>query len=256
MDKLVTLFHGGTVKENELGGFEFENMHRLPLLFSARPMYSAIVDRVKERLMWTSEHVDVVIQGVIDVGSSNGPRIKRLISISGQDEWENYMAVVMASEVRALDLFVQKVYMESLHHDISLELNNSTAANDVVEPHDDDDVDRVGAAYDDYGLNDDEEAVPSSVTDPEPRIVCEASNRVDVDVHGDDETYEATRAVDSDDDRPVCPLSPDSLRILRRIFPSRDPLVFGIILARQNPRSEWFSSCCLVLYYSHFQRQP
>ncbi|CAN6348218.1 unnamed protein product [Urochloa humidicola] len=135
MDKLVTLFHGGTVKENELGGCEFENMQRLPLLFSVRPTYSAIVHRMKERLMWTSEHEHLLIQGVIDVGSSNGPRIKRLISISGEDEWENYMAVVMASEVRALDLFVQKVFMQALHADNSLHLNNSLAADDVVEPH-------------------------------------------------------------------------------------------------------------------------
>jgi hypothetical protein len=49
---------------------------------------------VKEKLRWMGNRVDFILVGVYDVGSK-GPRIKRLISISGQDDWENYMSVVM-----------------------------------------------------------------------------------------------------------------------------------------------------------------
>ncbi|CAN6295728.1 unnamed protein product [Urochloa humidicola] len=237
MDKLVTLFHGGTIKENAVGGFEFENMERLPLFFSARPTYSGIVDRVKEKL-WMGEHVDVKMEGVIDVGSK-GPRIKRLIAISCQADWENYMAFVMDSEVRALDLFVQNVYTEAVHHGISLDMNNSPV-NVVFEPHvvpcapsevaftqPEDFEDDVGGGFATDVPCEVEETIPN----PEPSIavaapiVCEASNRGRVDINGDDDTYEAMRAIDSDDDRPVCPLSPDSIRMLRRLFPGRDPLI-------------------------------
>ncbi|CAL4916351.1 unnamed protein product [Urochloa decumbens] len=216
MDKLVTLFYGGTVKENELGSFEFENMERMSLLFSARPTYSGIVDRVKERLRWASEHVDVRIDGLIDVGSSKGPRIKRSISISGQDEWETYMGVVTDSEDES------------------------------------EDDDGVGGGFDYGGCGFDDDDVPMEATGEEvtnpvapeppiavapPSIVCEASNRVNVQVHGDDDTYEAARAVDSDDDRPVCPLSPDSIEMLRAIFPGRDLLVSDFCDLSQSHRA-------------------
>ena len=42
------------------------------------------------------------------MGSSNGPRIKRLLKISSEPEWNNYKAVVLSSEVRSLDLVVSK----------------------------------------------------------------------------------------------------------------------------------------------------
>jgi hypothetical protein len=48
--------------------------------------------------------VDIIVQGVIDFGC-NGPHIRRLISISGQDEWENYMSVVMTARLELDDGF-------------------------------------------------------------------------------------------------------------------------------------------------------
>jgi hypothetical protein len=53
MDKLVTLYHGGDVRWNEICGVEFEEMQRLPILFSCRPTFSGVVDKVNEKLRWT-----------------------------------------------------------------------------------------------------------------------------------------------------------------------------------------------------------
>ena len=50
-----------------------------------------------------------------------------------------------------------------------------------------------------------------------------ASNRLDVEVGGDDDSYVEDLAEDSDDDRPVQCLSAREIEILRRVLPGRDP---------------------------------
>ena len=52
-----------------------------------------------------------------------------------------------------------------------------------------------------------------------------ATNRFDMEVAGDDETFVEELAEDSDDDRPVRRLDDREIEILRRVFPGRDPLV-------------------------------
>ena len=44
-----------------------------------------------------------------------------------------------------------------------------------------------------------------------------ASNSVDVDIADDEETYGTTRAIDSDDDRPVAALSEQEMELIRRL---------------------------------------
>jgi hypothetical protein len=61
------------------------------------------VDRVKVTLGLSEGDVHVQFEGVIDVGSSQGPCIKRLLKITSESKWNDYKAVVMASEVRSLD---------------------------------------------------------------------------------------------------------------------------------------------------------
>jgi hypothetical protein len=128
------------VKRTDVGGVDFENMQELSILFSCRPTFSAIMDKVTDKLRWTGDGVDILVQGVIDFGSK-GPRIRRLISISGQDEWENYISFVMDSEVRALDLFVRNISREASPNGWPIDMNNSLA---LVSPMVDDADDDVG----------------------------------------------------------------------------------------------------------------
>uniref|UniRef100_K4A324 Uncharacterized protein n=1 Tax=Setaria italica TaxID=4555 RepID=K4A324_SETIT len=199
MDKLVAVYYGGTVKRNEIGGFDFEKMVELPLLFSARPTFSGIMDQLKERLRWTGHGVDAILQGVIDVGSSKGLRIKRLISIGNKDD-----------EVRALDVFVQKVSRQPSPPRFSLDLNNSpivgSPLQEAVEVHvvpsaptevaltqdlESADDDSGCGGFADVGHDD---SRLDAIEVPACGIACEASNCVGVRVSGDDDTYEATRA--------------------------------------------------------------
>ena len=54
-----------------------------------------------------------------------------------------------------------------------------------------------------------------------------ASNSVDVNIADDEEPYGTTRAIDSDDDRLVAPLSEQEMELIWRLCPDHDPLVHG-----------------------------
>ena len=52
-----------------------------------------------------------------------------------------------------------------------------------------------------------------------------ASNSVNVQIEDDEEPYKMSGAIDSDDDRPVPPLSAEDIELMRRFCPNIDPLV-------------------------------
>jgi hypothetical protein len=87
MDKLVKIRHGGIVRRNDNGDIEFEGMREFSMLLSAWPSYGFLVTKLKERLQWSDEGLDIVMQGVIDVGLCNGPHIKHwfqlVVQLSG-----------------------------------------------------------------------------------------------------------------------------------------------------------------------------
>jgi hypothetical protein len=61
-----------------------------------------------------------------------------------------------------------------------------------------------------------------------------SSNSVDVNIDDDNDPYATARAVDSDDDRPVAPLSEQDMDLIRSICPDRDPLVHEFSDLRQS----------------------
>jgi hypothetical protein len=54
---------------------------------------------------------------------------------------------------------------------------------------------------------------------------CRASNSVDVQIEDGEEPYEAARALDSDDDRPVQELIEQEIEFIIRLCPEHDPTV-------------------------------
>ena len=52
-----------------------------------------------------------------------------------------------------------------------------------------------------------------------------ASNSVHVQIEDDEELYETARAIDSDDDMPIRPLSEEDIELMRRFCLNHDPLV-------------------------------
>jgi hypothetical protein len=55
--------------------------------------------------------------------------------------------------------------------------------------------------------------------------ICRASNSVNVQIEDKEEPYEATRALDSNDDRPVQELTEQEIELIRRFCPECDPAV-------------------------------
>ena len=103
----MRLHHGGCVVRTRDDSVKFEKMSEQLLIFDESSTLTLLLEEVKIKLGWND--VDFVqIQGVIDVGSANGQRIKRLLPISSELEWTYYKAVVLASKVRSLDLVVSK----------------------------------------------------------------------------------------------------------------------------------------------------
>jgi hypothetical protein len=78
------------------------------LVFLESPHLTEVVERAKEMLASILGDVPFRLQGVVDVGSSHGPRIKRLLKITSESEWFACKAVVLSLEVRSLDVLVVK----------------------------------------------------------------------------------------------------------------------------------------------------
>jgi hypothetical protein len=64
--------------------------------------------------------------------------------------------------------------------------------------------------------------------------ICRASNSVDVQIEDEEEPYEAARALDSDDDRPVQEMIEEEIELIRRLCPERDPVVHKFSIISQS----------------------
>ena len=82
----MRLHHRGRVVRTRDDSVKFEDMFEDVLIFSESPSLTQLVDQVKVRLGWSEGDVHVQFQRVIDVGSSQGPRIKRLLKITSESE--------------------------------------------------------------------------------------------------------------------------------------------------------------------------
>ena len=74
----MRLHHEGCVVRTRDNSVEFEDMFEDVLVFSESPSLTQLVDRVKVRLCWSEGDVHVQFEGVIDVGSSQGPRTQEV----------------------------------------------------------------------------------------------------------------------------------------------------------------------------------
>jgi hypothetical protein len=85
------------VVNHEIGSYEFIEMKETFLLneFST---HTNVVRLVRERLGWMNEGCEIRFEDCIDIGSSNGPRMKMISPIYDENEWITYVGVMMKSE--------------------------------------------------------------------------------------------------------------------------------------------------------------
>jgi hypothetical protein len=182
-----------------------------------------------------------------------------LLKITSESEWNDYKAVVLASEVRSLDLVVSK---ESGLGNDSFEACPSSPAHIGYGPLSEEEILVTQLGYggdeeenavadgegnhdsyeedDDYVFGDVEEGLDDASGDfsiedelsdeddlsgEEDFGDARATNRFDMEIAGDDESFVEEIAEDSDDDRPIGRLNFREIEILSRVLPWRDPLV-------------------------------
>ncbi|KAJ1278502.1 hypothetical protein BS78_04G084300 [Paspalum vaginatum] len=260
MDKLVRVRHGGNLLRTVSGNVEFEEMSELVFMFGRPPSFNDLFERVESSLSSSEEVTVLKIDGVIDVGSANGPRVKRIAPIRSESDWEAYKDIVMSSEVRSLDLIVMREFAETEGATNVFEITNEPSSGDVgpqeeVPVSQEKLVPTQGTDCGEDGANESlgrwngpvEVLLPSnneyeggegynenaghyerdSGNEHEAKGDgrAMASDWVDVQVEGDDESYDDEMASDSDDDRPVPRLSARDMEILKEVMRWRDPLV-------------------------------
>ena len=65
MDNVVTLYHGGSVEEDEFGNVSFVGMQRVPVIFDDRPLFSELFGRARDELKCNSNEDAILVEGVL-----------------------------------------------------------------------------------------------------------------------------------------------------------------------------------------------
>jgi hypothetical protein len=77
MANLIMVYHNSLIITNEIGSYEFVGMKKTFLLNEFLNLEN-LIGLVRERLGWVDEGCEVRFKGRIDIGSSNGPRMKTM----------------------------------------------------------------------------------------------------------------------------------------------------------------------------------
>jgi hypothetical protein len=63
MDNLITLYYGGSVKEDVFGNITFDGTHRVSLIFNNRPLFSEVFARARDELQCNSNENAIFVKG-------------------------------------------------------------------------------------------------------------------------------------------------------------------------------------------------
>ena len=63
MDNVATLYHGGSVEEDEFGNISFVGMQRVSLMFDDRPLFSEFFGSARDELNCNSNEDGISIEG-------------------------------------------------------------------------------------------------------------------------------------------------------------------------------------------------
>jgi hypothetical protein len=86
MTTLIVVYHSGVVITNEIDIYKFVGMKKETFLLNDFLTLTNVVRLVRERLGWMDEGCEVWFEGRIDIGSSNGPRMKMVSPVCDEKE--------------------------------------------------------------------------------------------------------------------------------------------------------------------------
>jgi hypothetical protein len=132
MVTFIAVYHGGVVITNEIGSYEFVGMKKETFFLNEFSTHANVVCLVRERLGWMDEGCEVWFEGRIDIGSSNGPRMKTMSPVCDEKEWTAYVGVMMKPEIHGIELVVRMVSRNDIGDESS---RSSTLPKAVDEQH-------------------------------------------------------------------------------------------------------------------------
>jgi hypothetical protein len=94
MDTLILVYHSGVLITDDIDSYEFVGMKKETFLLNEYPTLANVVRLVLEQLGWMDEGCEVRFAGRIDIGSSNGLRMKMMSPVYDENEWIAYVGVV------------------------------------------------------------------------------------------------------------------------------------------------------------------
>jgi hypothetical protein len=107
MTTFIAVYHSGVVITNEIGSYEFVEMKKETFLLNEFLTLVNVVRLVRGRLDWMDQGCEVQFEGPIDIGSSNGPRMKTMSPVCNENEWTTHVGVVMKSEIHGIELIAK-----------------------------------------------------------------------------------------------------------------------------------------------------
>ena len=96
MDNVVTLYHRGSVEEDESGNVRFVEMQRVPVI-DDRPLFCELFGRACDELKCNSNEDVILVEGIFHHGRS-GTILRWLVPISSEAQWDKYVKTVMKNE--------------------------------------------------------------------------------------------------------------------------------------------------------------
>jgi hypothetical protein len=129
MTTFIAFYHGGVVITNEIGSYKFVRMKKETFSLNKFSTLANVVCLVRERLGWMDEGCEVRFEGRIDIGSSNGPRMKTMSPVYDEKEWTAYISVMMKSDIRGIELVARMVS----HNDVGDESSRLPTLPEAVD---------------------------------------------------------------------------------------------------------------------------
>ena len=78
----MTVYHGGSVEEDDFGNIRFVGMQRVPMLFVGRPMFAEVVAWSRDQIHCNSNDGEIKVEGVLHYGKSGLTYHRRVLPIA------------------------------------------------------------------------------------------------------------------------------------------------------------------------------
>jgi hypothetical protein len=83
MDNVVTLYHGGSVEEDQFGNVSFVRMQRVPVIFDDRPLFYELMATARDELKCNSNEDAILFEGVYLAKKRGG----KIVYLALEDLW-------------------------------------------------------------------------------------------------------------------------------------------------------------------------